>query len=274
VNSEEIDALWHIDDAASGYDRLLVALRDHPESADELHTQICRALGLQRRFDEARAELAQISTKPSEIVRVRTALEFGRLANSSGDKFGAKPFFLEALEGAKQSGFDFYAVDAAHMLGIVTEGPESVEWNETAIQMAKASDDPRAQRWQGSLLNNLGWTYHEAGEYESALTKFQEALQFQERFGNDVKIRIAKWMIARCLRSLKRYDEAIEIQSGLLDQGEEGYASEEMGELLLATGHPDQAKPHFLKAYELLSQDIWLQANETARLQRLRDLSV
>jgi tetratricopeptide (TPR) repeat protein len=273
VTREQIDALWDIRDAAAGYDRLVAALQNAPESADEIHTQICRTLGLQRRFDEGWAELAKISSAPSPIVQIRIDLESGRLKNSSGDKAGAQPFFLNALNEAHQRGFDYYAIDAAHMLAIVTSGAESVDWNEKALGMAKRSKDPRAQKWQGSLLNNLGWTYHDAGEFEKALTTFQEALTFQEGVGDETRLRIARWAVARCLRSLTRYEEALAIQRELVTFPEQGFVSEEIGELLLVTGRAEEARPFFKNAYELLSRDVWLKANESQRLERLKQLS-
>jgi hypothetical protein len=47
---------------------------------------------------------------------------------------------------------------------------------------------------------------------------------------------------------------------------------EEIGECLLARGRLDDARPHFAQAYTLLSQDPWLLAQESARLERLRNL--
>lgn len=273
MTSEQIDALWTIDDPAKGFEELTKALADNPESADELHTQICRSLGLQGKFDEAWAELGKVSPEPSDIVKVRLALESGRLKNSSGDKKAAEPFFLSALEEAERHGYDYYAVDAAHMLGIVTAGQVSLDWNEKAIGMAAKSADKRAQGWQGSLLNNIGWTYHDSGEYEKALDKFKAALAYRESLGNEVRIRIGRWAVARCLRSLKRYDEALAIQLDLIRYPEQGYVSEELGELLLATGRAEDAKPHFAKAYEMLSEDPFLKIHQTDRLERLKVLS-
>ena len=126
MTSTEIDALWTIDEPVAGYKALSDALEKHPDSAAELHTQIARALGLQGRFNEGWDELAHVSSHPSDIVRVRAQLESGRLNNSSGDRNAAKPCFLNALQRAVHGHFDYYAVDAAHMLGIVTTGQESL----------------------------------------------------------------------------------------------------------------------------------------------------
>jgi hypothetical protein len=62
------------------------------------------------------------------------------------------------------------------------------------------------------------------------------------------------------------------IQRGLEGGPSAGYIEEELGELLLVTGHPDQSKPYFKKAYALLSTDIWLKTHEAPRLERLNKL--
>jgi tetratricopeptide (TPR) repeat protein len=272
MTSEQIDSLWDYDDPAKSFQRFQEALASAPGSADEIRTQIARSLGLQRKFEEGRAEIAKISSKPSPVVAVRVALESGRLDNSSGNKAAAQPHFLEAYNLAREHKLDFYAIDAAHMMGIVTSNAVSLDWNEKAISMAEASKDKRARNWKGSLLNNTGWTYHDMGQYEKALSLFRRALDFQKEQGKEANIRIATWTIGRCLRSLKRYEEAMEIQRSLEGGPSAGYIEEELGELLLITGHAGQSRPYFKKAHELLSVDIWLKANEPSRLQRLKEL--
>ena len=272
MTSAEIDALWTIDDPGAGYNALRDALEKHPEFADELHTQITRSLGLQGRFKEGWEELAHVSSNPSDIVRVRVQLESGRLENSSGDRKVAKPYFLNALQGAVHGHFDYYAVDAAHMLGIVTTGQELLDWNEKALALTAKSSDARTQKWRGTLLNNIGWTYHDMGRYPEALQRFEEAVSFQEKYGEAQRIRIARWAVARCLRSLQRYQEALSIVEVLIPFPEAGYVSEEMAEDLLALGKSEEAKPHFKRAYELLSQDDAFRSHEGKRLERLHSL--
>jgi tetratricopeptide (TPR) repeat protein len=79
------------------------------------------------------------------------------------------------------------------------------------------------------------------------------------------------------LRALGRIEEALAMRQALFagyqrSLDENGYVSEELGECLLALGHPAEARPHFQRAYALLSQDIWLAANEPDRLARLQRL--
>ena len=116
---------------------------------------------------------------------------------------------------------DAAAVDAAHMLAIAAESQdETIRWNERALELAEASDDERAQRWRASLLNNLGWARHDGGDYETALDLFEQALAERQKRGPNQETRIARWCVARCLRSLGRLEEALAQQRELL--AEEG----------------------------------------------------
>jgi tetratricopeptide (TPR) repeat protein len=84
--------------------------------------------------------------------------------------------------------------------------------------------------------------------------------------------------VARCLRSLEKYDEALDIQNELLQEFEEkqieqdGYVFEELAELYLIKNNRYEAKKYFKLAYEYLSKDEWLKANEPERIKRLRKL--
>ena len=79
--------------------------------------------------------------------------------------------------------------------------------------------------------------------------------------------------MARCLRALKRYDEAFAIQNDLIQYPEQGYVSEELGELLLVMGRPDEARLRFKKSHELLSQSLGSDPSQANRLARLKELS-
>ena len=210
--------------------------------------------------------------------KVRYLLERGRVFNSSRQADKAKPFFEQALDLAKKLGEDFYAVDAAHMLAIIADDPaSSLSLNLIAIQMAESSLEERARNWLGSLYNNTGWSYHDAGEYESALVIFEKAESFFRVKGGVDKIRIAVWTVARCLRSLNRLDEALSKQLALHAEFEsagetDGFVFEEIGECLLALQRGEEAKQYFAKAYEVLSEDVWLAENEPDRIARLKQL--
>ena len=127
------------------------------------------------------------------------------------------------------------------------------------------------------LLFLTGLAAFRRGRYEEALASFRTALAARERLGKPGPVRIAHWMIAWTLRALKRHDEALAIQWRLEREAAaagqpDGYVFEEIGENLLAQKRGAEAAPSFARAYALLKDDTYLQANEAARLERLRTL--
>jgi len=284
VNVTDIAELWDFDRPDVSEERFRAALGAATGSdALVLRTQLARALGLQRRFDEAAAELDAVPDNGDPLVRTYRELERGRVLNSGGDPDGARAHFLTALAEAEAAGLDHLAADAAHMMAIVEPGEAQLPWAERALAIAEASADPRARRWIGSVSHNLGWTLHGLGRHEEALAVWRRALTFREEqfreeqsreeHGDAGALHIAQWTVARGLRSLGRYEEALAIQRDLAGWVEsDGYVREELGELLLALGRPDEARPHFAAAYAMLSQDEWLAADEPDRLARLAAL--
>jgi tetratricopeptide (TPR) repeat protein len=270
----DLDELWDFGQPAVSEERFRTALATADGvDAPVLRTQLARALGLQRRFDEAMAELDAVAAS-TPLVHAYLDLERGRVLNSSGDPDKARPHFLAALDEAERAGLDHLAADAAHMMAIIESGEAQVPWAERALAIAEASADPRARRWVGSVTHNLGWTMHDLGRHAEALAYFERALAYREQQGDPELIRVGRWTVARELRSLRRYDEALAIQQDLAATGlEDGYVSEELGELLLALDRPAEATAHFARAHELLSRDEWLVSAEPDRLRRLADLA-
>lgn len=280
----DIDALWDYDQPKTSEARFRAALAEAADFPDayrlELLTQIARAQGLQRSFDAAHVTLDEVQTaNPAEArVKIRLSLERGRVFNSSGLPEAARPHFMAAWELAQSTGEDGYAVDAAHMLAIISSGDTALDWNRKALDLAERSTDVKAQNWKGSLYNNIGWAQHDAGDFAGALVTFHKALEWRLAQGKPPQIRIARWCVARTLRSLGRVREALAMQAELLDEAEaanapDGFIYEEVGECLLLLGWIDDARAHFAAAYGMLSQDQWLVANEPARVARLKSLS-
>jgi tetratricopeptide (TPR) repeat protein len=248
----------------------------------QLLTQIARAQGLQRKFKEANQTLSEVNsllTDQTKIAHIRYLLESGRIHNSSGNPEKAKSYFLEAWKFGNENKLDLYAIDAAHMMGIVTLPEKQLEWNLKALELTEKTEDKRAKGWLGALYNNIGWTYFDMKNYPKALELFQKGLQWQENIGDREGARIAKWTIGRTYRALGKIDAALEIQEQLQQEilennlPEDGYVYEELGELYRLKNKTNEAKPFFRKAFELLSQDDWLVKNESERLKRLKKLS-
>lgn len=281
----DFDLLWDYDHPDSTESAFRALLPSAEQSGDrdyhaQLLTQIARAEGLQMKFDAATATLDRaeaLLTPELRVARVRLLLERGRVLNSSKRPDESKPHFRAAWDLAREAGADGYAVDAAHMLGIVESGESSLAWNRTAIDAAERSSDPKARKWLGSLYNNLGWAHHGRGDFDAALDLFQKAFREREAAGRPGPIRIARWCVARTLRSLKRYEASLAAQRALLAENEaagtpDGFVHEELGECLEALGRSAEATPHFAAAYDLLSKDPWLARDEPERLERLRRL--
>ena len=281
----DFDKLWNYDapdSTEAAFRALLPAARasGRREYLAQLLTQIARTEGLQMKFDAAARTLDEaegLLTNEMHVARVRLLLERGRVYNSSKQRDKARPLFEDAWNLAREAKADGYAVDAAHMLGIVEPGDSSVAWNRKAIEYAERSQDPAARKWLGSLYNNLGWTRHEAKDYATALELFRKALAERERDGNPGRIRVARWCVARALRSLDQTEEALLMQQSLLEEHRaagsgDGFVHEEIAECLLALERSEEARPHFAAAHEMLAKDAWLVRDEPERLQRLRRL--
>jgi tetratricopeptide (TPR) repeat protein len=279
------DDLWDFDDPGGTETKFRELLPRAEEVEDrslvlQIRTQLARTLGLQKKWEEAQAELDAVERELPEVpdvVRVRYLLERGRVFRSSGHPDRARLLFEEAWELARPAGEDGFAVDAAHMMAIVETGDSVIQWNETALDLARTSTEERARKWRASLLNNLGWTYHERGNFPKALALFEEALEEREARGQADEARIAKWCVARAKRSLGRTEEALAEQRELLRKIEEdgrrdGFVFEEIAECLWRLGREEEARPFFAQAWTELAADPWLPDSEPERLARLREL--
>jgi tetratricopeptide (TPR) repeat protein len=207
--------LWDFDDPAGSGERFLDAAEgaDEPDRTAWL-TQYARTLGLQERYDDAHKVLDRLSSDDPQAATYLD-LERGRVLNSSGHADEARPVFESAARTAEAAGLEALHVDALHMIAIVAPPEEQHEVNAQALAVARAATDQRARDWDASLLNNIGMTYADAGDFEQALSAFEEALTACERIGEPGRLRVARWMIAWSLRNLGRRDEALAIQRAL-----------------------------------------------------------
>lgn len=276
----DIDTFWEYNDPAASEERFRHALDQ--ASADErleLLTQIARTYSLRRRFVEAHAQLDAVEpllAQAAPLPRVRYLLERGRTYNSAGNAEPARQCFIRAWQEATVAQEEGLAVDAAHMVAITFAGTqEALTWHQKGIDLARQSSAPKAQALLPAMLNNLAWDLHEAGNFVEALDYFQEAQVAWEARAQASQIQIAKWSVARALRSLNRYADALTILYALeqehTQQGStDGYVFEEIAENLAALGQMVDATPYFVLAADALSQDAWFVQHEAARLAHLR----
>ncbi|MBC8385895.1 MAG: tetratricopeptide repeat protein [Candidatus Cloacimonetes bacterium] len=281
------DTLWNYQYPDSTEIKFRALIPETKDAGDRDHylqllTQIARSQGLQRKYEDAHKTLDEVDsllTIETITAKIRYLLERGRTFRSSGFPEKAKPLFLEAWNFGIENKLDLYAIDAAHMMGIVEPPEKQLDWSLKALDLTEKTDDKRAKGWLGPLYNNIGWTYFDLKEYEKALQLFQKGQNWREEIKDDNGTRIAKWTIARTYRALGKLDKALEIQLALKKEYEEkqlaqdGYVFEELAELYLLKEQDADAKKYFNLAYEYLSKDPWLAQNEPERLARLKMMS-
>ena len=275
-NSVNIDSFWEYSDPALSEQRFRAALNStRGDDHLELLTQIARTYGLRERFDEAHELLNEVAGQlafAGPRPNVRYLLERGRTFNSSGAAEKARLLFMNAWEQALAAHLDGLAVDAAHMLAITYSGSsDAVLWNQRGLQLARQSEDPKARSLIPAILNNTAWDLHSLERFDEALVLFLDAQTEWTARGMPIQIQIARWSVARCLRSLGRFKDALTIQQTLetehkLAGSVDGYVYEEIAENLIALGKPDEARPYFSKAVAELSKDEWFVKNEAVRL--------
>lgn len=279
----EVDDLWDYSDPARSEDRFRLLMDTVDESQkNELLTQIARTYSLRNMFDEAHEILDQVANELPRVtarIEVRYLLERGRTWNSSGQKEKAQEVFLKAFDVARRVGDDHLTIDVAHMLAIVSEHVQALEWNLLALRIVNETRQERAKRWFGSLSNNIAWSYHELGDYQAALLHFNKASEYFTSLPKEPALRIARWSVARCQRSLGNIEIALAEQLNLLTEyypgfnsaspnGEiDGYILEEIAECYYALGQIEESKLYFRTAY------LDLQNEETERLVRMLNLS-
>jgi tetratricopeptide (TPR) repeat protein len=276
----DIESFWEYADPALSEERFRSAL---PEATGderlELLTQIARTYSLRRRFAKAHELLDLVEKQFSNAgprPRIRYHLERGRTYHSNAETDSARQQFLNAWQLARSAGQEGLAVDVAHMLAITYSGQaEAASWNRAGLEIARLSDDPKARALIPAMLNNAAWDLFDQGNFAAALALFEEACEQWALTGEVQQTRVARWSVARCLRSLGRFEQALSIQQELETAhqaagSEDGFVYEEIAENLSALGRSPEAGPYFAKAYNLLSQDSWLVEHEVERLAYLQ----
>jgi tetratricopeptide (TPR) repeat protein len=212
--ADRMRPLWDFDDLDGSEHRFTEQLEKEStgDGRAEVLTQLARVKGLRGLFAEGEQLIvqAEAASQGSPAARARILMERGRLLRSNDNPEGAAPLFEAAFEVATKGGEMALAADAAHMGALAApDRTGKLSWTERGIEIASASSDPQVYYWLGPLYNNVGWEYHDAGEYEAALAAFRKALAARERFPEMAAlIEHAKEAIAESLTALGREDEA------------------------------------------------------------------
>jgi tetratricopeptide (TPR) repeat protein len=276
-----IDSYWEYSDPAASEARFRAALRQASAGERlELLTQIARTHSLRRQFAQAHSLLDEVEPQldgAGPAPRARYLLERGRTLNSAGDKARAAGLFQHAWETASAARLDGLAVDAAHMLAIVEPPASAAVWTERGVELARVSTDAKARGLLPALLNNHAWNLHDAGRYDEALLAFREAETAWHATDRQPQGRVATWSVARCLRSLQRHDEALQLQQRLEQEWQaagsaDGYVYEEIAENLEALGRFEEATAYFRRAENEFGKDPQFARDNPTRLARIMAL--
>ncbi len=246
----DIAPLWDFGNPALSEQRFRAALATAAgDDALILQTQIARTYGLRRDFPRAQALLREIEPQLAGAraeVRIRHALETGRTWSSATHtpesqtpevREHARAAYQHAIELGLEAKRDDLVIDAIHMLAFVDTSPQDqLKWSQKGLDVAMASTQAQAKAWEASLRNNMGYALYQMGRNDEALVQFQRAASLREALGNADRTRIAHWMVAMTLRTLRRVDEALAIQLRLEGENQ-------------AAGKPD---PHVFTELELL----------------------
>lgn len=280
MGADRLRPVWDFADLDETERRFRALLDEEPEAGRaEVLTQLARIEGLRGAFDRADELLdeAEALAGSTPIVGVRISLERGRVRRSAGDVEESVPLFESAFAGAVAVEEWFIAADAAHMVAIaVPDRDAMVAWTERGIELAGAHEG--ARYWLGPLLNNLGWTYYEAGEYDLALDAFSKALDAREQAGDEPSIQIAHYAVAKALRALGRPQEAIAHLEPAVAWAEsqgapDGWFHEELAEAYAAVGRGAEAGEQAGLALPLLESADPSFADNPDRVARLRSLA-
>lgn len=199
LDGTELDRLWAFADPAGSEKRLRAAARQADGvAADELRTQIARALGLQGAFAEALTLLDGITADDAQLQQ-RIALERGRVFNSSDDVAQAISQFQE---GYRLDADAYLTLDAIHMLAIADKAEYQL-WYERGLEIAQHSTDARVRRWEGSLRNNHAWNLADEGNLDAALQEFREAELWFREHGTSQQVQNAESYVAEILDRMR-----------------------------------------------------------------------
>jgi tetratricopeptide (TPR) repeat protein len=234
MSAVDLSVLWDFSDPALSEHRFRDALRS-AVGDDRLiiQTQIARTHVLRKDFAAARNMLQAISSDVAEAgaeVKARYWLELGRsyashrhdpATQTPESKSVARNAFATALKIAREAKLDGLAIDALHMFVFVDTAPEDqLKWNQEALAVIAASEQPEAKRWEASINSNTGEALYDLRRYDEALKYFRRALFLREQSDDSRGARDAHWHIARVLRVQNHIDDALAIQLRLERESE------------------------------------------------------
>jgi tetratricopeptide (TPR) repeat protein len=195
-----------------------------------------------RKFLEEAAERASDSDPMgwSRYLGVR-----GRFEWQDDDLIKARATFDEMYIYCNTNALWSRAVDAAHMIAIVAETvEEQIEWGQRGIEAAESGG---VESWLGPLWNNLGTTYYDNKQFDSALNAFLKARDYHWQYSGEIGKLYADYHVGMTYRHLGQFDKAAQWLRPVLawaerlgDHSAIGQACEDLGEVAIGIGKDDE----------------------------------
>ena len=232
--------------------------------AEELYTRTAETARIEfnRPVEtEALAQLARLSLIAGDIEKGRAILSEAAARVSDSDPMGWSRYLGvkgrfewkdNDLAKARETFDQMYvycntnalwgrSVDAANMIAIVSDSTEEqIEWSKRGIETAESGGE---EQWLGPLWNNLGVTYYDIGQYDSALEAFQNARRYHWEYSSETAKLFADYHVGMAYRALGQFDKAAQWLRPVLawaerlgDHSAIGQACEDLGEVAIATG--------------------------------------
>jgi CHAT domain-containing protein len=149
-------------------------------------TQAMASAFTQRMSDADRflAEAETLAKAGNVELLGEVALRKGTAAFFRGDMQEAENAYQRALQVARENKDKFLEASALEGLGVVATRKEhydeGIDWDESALQVARSVG---AQHSLARTLGNMAWCYRKLGEYENALSLYNQAEEASKRSG-------------------------------------------------------------------------------------------
>jgi tetratricopeptide (TPR) repeat protein len=204
----------------------------------------------------------------------------GRFEWQDDDLVKARATFDTMYVYCNTNGLWGRVVDAANMMAIVAEKvEEQIEWSKRGIEAAESGG---VESWLGPLWNNLGATYSDTKQFDSALSAFLKAREYHWQFSGEAAKLYADYHVGMTYRHLGQFDKAAQWLRPVLawaerleDHSAIGQACEDLGEVAIGTGNREKglallkkARDEYKKAgFDQSWKEVW--SNINSRIDQL-----
>jgi len=243
----------------------------------EAYSQVARCYILANDLEQGRAWVAKaekivVPHQPggwSRFLGVKGRLEWQEEAASTGEfsplAKQAADTFKEMYEYCLEHKLYNRAIDAAHMVAIVSDMDDRIAWGLKGI---KAAEEGNITEWLGPLWNNHGWNLDEMGKYDQSLQALLKAREYHYQSQDEMSRLIADWSVGHAYRMVDQLDTALSWITDVYNRaasryendpsGENaewaGFAYKELGEIALAQNQPKEALEYLMAARKVLEE--------------------